>query len=64
MERRRGSVSEYFQVSFFGGDERPIFCAPSRRLEDIRTLYPDALAVIEISRDAFMRLCERLERHA
>ncbi len=55
-------MSEYFQVTRFGGDDVPLFCHPPRTVESIRKMYPDALAVIEISREAFLALCSRMSR--
>ncbi len=55
-------MSEYFQVTKPGGDDCPVYCCPSRRIEDIRKMYPDALSVIEVSRDAFLKLCDRMHR--
>jgi hypothetical protein len=54
--------SDYFMVSMRGGDDRPLFCLPSRSVEQVRVLYPEALAVVAISKKDFMELCERQER--
>jgi len=55
-------MNEYFRVSFRGGDDRPLFVHPSRTVEQIRALYPEALSVVGINKQEFMVLCDRMSR--
>jgi hypothetical protein len=55
-------MSEYFQVTLPGGDDRPLFCCPSRSVEQIRAMYPQASSVIEVTKQTFLELCERFHR--